>query len=180
MYLESSNANLRSDPPRTRRPVPPPLYGAGVSPGPREGSPGPGTPGGGPRPRDRAPARGVDVKPPLREPGTGLPGPLRGPKRASGGLRDPGTGSGQPGAPEEPGSRTRYPARGWFYINPSRRGPVPGRDRQETPPGLRSRIPRNRGKSEKNPKNRASRASPGRTPKTPQNRGTGPRREGLM
>jgi len=47
-----------------------------------------------------APARGVDVKPPLREPGTGLPGPLRGPGGVQKGLR---TLSGSPGWPGGPG-----------------------------------------------------------------------------
>jgi len=43
----STNATLRADPPRTRRPVLSPLYGAGVGPREaREGSPDPGARGG--------------------------------------------------------------------------------------------------------------------------------------
>jgi len=53
---------------------------------------------------------GLRTPPGSRIPVPGLPGPLPGPQRA-----------------------LPAPRGGWFYINPSRRGPVPGRG---TPPGL--------------------------------------------
>jgi len=108
---------------------------------------GPGVTSGDPDPRGsrRAPPRGVDVKatpgggrsgapdPGFRDPGV-LGGPPPGAPRglSSGppeevlrrplGSRSPGPGPGLPG-PWEPPGRAR---RGLFYINPSRRGPVPG------------------------------------------------------
>jgi len=99
----------------------------------------------GPRDGDRAPPRGVDVKPPSRgwlsrDPGSRRsrkPSPEPGePSLArETGIPDPGIWSQDPsGAPGHPGTpRSRAPAprrparQGLFYINPSRRGPVPGR-----------------------------------------------------
>jgi len=116
------------------------------------------------RRRRRAPARGVDVKPPSagglgtdprgpgpQDPGSGhlaLQG--RGLRRPRSRIRDPGpvreVWKGLPGAP----GAQRPPARGLFYINPSRRGPVPGLASQSRPgTGARStrssRPPRPRG-----------------------------------
>jgi len=115
-----------------------PIFGEnGPFPVPRlgwgSGSP-PGSRGG-----DRAPARGVDVKPPSRggpERGSRAPGaqiwartPKRGPETSRRPLRAPLGGC----AP------SRTPRRGLFYINPSRRGPVPGpgarRSRRDLVPG---------------------------------------------
>jgi len=99
-----------------------PLYGAGVSPLP---DPGPGG--------DRAPPRGVDVKPRgNRGPGRAQTpsGAPEGSKALSRALASPLGGA--LGAPETAKipvlgiSRTRPLPRGGFYINPSRRGPVPG------------------------------------------------------
>jgi len=100
---------------------------------------------------DRAPARGVDVKEPSRRrpdpgsrsPGSGAPpegSPLPGYPLGPQGARFPDPGPGSPRIPD-PGSRIprdlaevseglprprgRAPE-GLFYINPSRRGPVPG------------------------------------------------------
>jgi len=109
----------------------------------------------------RAPARGVDVKPPpsvapgpVPEPGIrdpeiwGLPGPLGGKVRdpGSGDLRDQGPGDcsrtgpgGLPG-PLRPLGAPRPPRRGLFYINPSRRGPVPGRRVPGTPRRVESLL----------------------------------------
>jgi len=105
---------------------------------------------------DRAPPRGVDVKqpPPGRPPrghgaeswgstgplGPGRvprPGPgIRDPVLASpGGLPRPGGGLSRPPDPEV---RDRPPPRGGFYINPSRRGPVPGPGGPPPEPGFRS------------------------------------------
>jgi len=121
------------------------LLGALWAPGPAPG------PGGTFRPRDgdRAPPRGVDVKPPSRRRPSGSPRPRR-----SG---NPPPGAGEPSRAREPGipgsrdlgprtppglrypgysrSRAHAPRRpapqGLFYINPSRRGPV-------APPGPQS------------------------------------------
>jgi len=98
--------------------------------------PGPGQPG------DRAPARGVDVKPPSREgpvPDTGVrrtrwtsPGPGEPVPGLWPGSRDPGTWFGSPSrgpgralGPGRPRVPPRPARRGLFYINPSRQGPVP-------------------------------------------------------
>jgi len=137
--------SLRAAPPRTRRPV-----GGGLSPCPLQGLPA--------APRRRAPARGVDVKqPPAGRPG-GAGRPRKGPGRLRGargpGFQDPGSrripipawaGGGLwargPGQDQlrGPGSRDRPCPRTGFYINPSRRGPVPGRD------GVRNRRSRGTG-----------------------------------
>jgi len=103
----------------------PPKWGI-LAPGAPEGSPAA-------RPGDRAPARGVDVKPPSRtrpDPGSRVPRvpqvprtPL-GVRKRSGGPSGASQGSPAPGRPGR---------RGLFYINPSRRGPVPGRG---PPPGV--------------------------------------------
>jgi len=149
-----------------------------------------------PRAGDRAPPRGVDVKqpPPGRPPGrpgaweaqTALPdlSGVRGPGSGSRGSPDPGSRisrSRGPGRAQIPGSqdprsrdRSRHRARGWFYINPSRRGPVPGPG-----PGGGFGAPGLPGLWEA--------GSPGHRPggtrppdQTPRKRATGPRREGLM
>jgi len=93
---------------------------------------------GSPRPApagDRAPPRGVDVKPPSREGvagGHARAGQPQGPFRTPEGVPEASPGPQGPGSP--PG-----PCRGrGFYINPSRRGPVPGRG---TPPGLPGATP---------------------------------------
>jgi len=88
------------------------LYGAGVAPGPRRGAPGPRDPGRGLPGNRGAPARGVDVKPPLRDPGTGPGDPLEGLRRALRRVSGPREGSwparglGGPGTPG-PGGRPR-------------------------------------------------------------------------
>jgi len=116
---------LATLPPRGRPPAPP----SGATP-PLRGFRSPGPSGEG----HRAPARGVDVKPPSPERSPGVPGLARAPGEPRTPSRGPG-GSGRPPRPlrgpwnPSPGSRG-----GWFYINPSRRGPVPGRG---TPPGVR-------------------------------------------
>jgi len=154
----------------------------------------PGSPG--PRDGDRAPPRGVDVKPSPGPPAQGLPGAWeaqtgfpdlsgRAPRdRGPGGLRNPEPGSPPPGGRGTPilgfqdsrsRDRTRPAPRGGFYINPSRRGPVPGRtgsgdrgpgDSQEASQEAGSPLP----------------ARPGKDPflEPPPKPGTGPRREGLM
>jgi len=94
---------------------------------------GPGAPGGpkglsGPRPEGLP----GTLVPEVPDPGPGIPAP------------------GGPGAPEprsrDPGTRRglRTPPRGWFYINPSRRGPaVPaGGPRDQGSPGGPRRGPR--------------------------------------
>jgi len=102
-------------------------------------------PGDPPLAGDRAPPRGVDVKqPPPGRPGPG--DPSREVRRPSGvpgsGIRDPEVPEGwsgpgfqgpPPGETREtgvPGSEVpgRPAPRTGFYINPSRRGPVPGRE----------------------------------------------------
>jgi len=86
----------------------------------------PGLPGR-PQTGDRAPARGVDVKPPSRGspgPGPGDRGPLtrvQTPSRGPGGLPGPLR------APSGAGNPSRGSGSEWFYINPSRRGPAPAR-----------------------------------------------------
>jgi len=99
-----------------------------------------------PRAGDRAPARGVDVKPPSPgspDPGSRVP---RGPP----GLWDPsGVRNGSGGPPRAlPGPRApRRPApRGLFYINPSRRGPVPVPGPGGTSPDPGSGKPLRRGR----------------------------------
>jgi len=101
--------------------------------GSRRGTPGE-TPGTGPGNRG-APARGVDVKPPLAGrsgtgpralPGPGWPGAPPGPPGPSRGLRDPLR------APWDP--LPGLPGRG-FYINPSHRGPAVPAGGPEGPPG---------------------------------------------
>jgi len=134
IYLMRSLRPPRADP---RRSAPPPLYGAvvGARSAARQtwdpGSPGPGE---APRDGDRAPARGVDVKPPLPEPPKpgkrayfGQKGPKR-PKSPKKGIL--GTFSGFRGF-LGPWGLPGDPPEGWFYINPSRRGPVPGGGRPE-------------------------------------------------
>jgi len=56
----------------------------------------------------------------------GFPAPAQGR-----GLGGPGPGSGTPGS----GEPRRPAAQGWFYINPSRRGPAPGAGRR-SPKGV--------------------------------------------
>jgi len=80
-------------------------------------------PGRGPRDRG-APARGVDVKPPLRDPGTGLPGPWRAPEGPPG--RSPGP-SGVPGGPKGPNPGSG--ARGGPAASPARGFKTPPRGR---------------------------------------------------
>jgi len=123
--------SLRPPRPHPRRWVPPPLYGA-ASPQPLLRGSRPRGPGGASRtaPGNRGvPARGVDVKPPLREPGTGLPGPLEGPRRALRTGLGPREGSGRPRGlrkPPDPGPGPR--ARGVLHqpLAPGPRG-SPGR-----------------------------------------------------
>jgi len=104
---------------------------------------------------------GVVLHQPLAGPSPGGGGACSGPPGPPGsGIRDPGTSWDQ--GPETSGwetshpgtapsrrrgwttrsrdsrdSRTRPPPRGWFYINPSRRGPVPGRGAPPGNPGSR-------------------------------------------
>jgi len=115
--------------------------------GPRRGLadfPGSGIPGLPAPAGDRAPPRGVDVKPRtrgrlsrLRSPGAG-PGTPRGSPEPSPGARPrelgsristsgsgPGLGRGLPDPGRSQGAPR--PPRGLFYINPSRRGPAPWR-----------------------------------------------------
>jgi len=97
----------------------------------------------GTRDGDRAPPRGVDVKPPSREGPGGLreagkalrtcpegswgPGGPGGPWSRDPGRPSPGGGGAQNGPRTRQGSGAgpRPRRRGGFYINPSRRGPVP-------------------------------------------------------
>jgi len=72
-----------------------------------EGSPGPCGPRG-PRDGDRAPARGVDVKPRTRDrlsPGTGVPRPPQAPEGPPDQVRDQDPGSREPGSSSPPGTR---------------------------------------------------------------------------
>jgi len=133
----------------------------------------------GPRDGDRAPPRGVDVKP-LAEPGLPAPAPgLEGPRRALRTVPGPRRGPPAPGRLGGPDSRTRPLRRGGFYINPSRRGPVPA-GLVWGPTGPKSPETPKSGYFPKKALKRASRASPGPDPPDPENAGTGPRREGLM
>jgi len=67
-----------------------------------------------------------------------------------------------------------------FYINPSRRGPVPGRGGLEGPLGPGSQFPQ----FGENPPFLAKKGLfqplPADPPQNPENEVTGPRREGLM
>jgi len=86
---------------------------------------------------DRAPPRGVDVKPPPRRGPDSGKGSKKGWEPLLGAWEPPGEPSGASPGPREgsgtPGTRvprSRPPARGLFYINPSRRGPAPGAGRR--------------------------------------------------
>jgi len=75
----------------------------------------------------------------LPDPGRGLgPGP-QDPGWEPGASPGPTQGAGEPGSPV---SGIRTPRRGLFYINPSRRGPVPARGSQGSPPLPGRREPR--------------------------------------
>jgi len=98
---------------------------------------GSGTPEGYPasRPGDRAPARGVDVKHPSRARSRPGPGPPGSPRWSG---TPPGVrnwSGGPSGASRGPGDPLPGPRGGWFYINPSRRGPAPAPDRVPDQPG---------------------------------------------
>jgi len=189
MYPDSPGISLYRMPcaqpgPDPRRSGPhTPILGVGLHPLPlllRRGDsrePGRGPPAG-----DRAPPRGVDVKPlPAAGPGTG-PGPPEGAWEASWGSREPRTGSGPFQGPGFQDPRSRRPGRGGFYINPSRRGPAPpgarGPGGSETGPEW-AQDP-NSPKTGKIRQNPPKVGIPGDTPQNPKNPGTGPRREGLM
>jgi len=122
---------------------------------PGEGPVGPGRPRGGPGRLREAWEAG--------SPGSGIP---------EGSPPAPGQGSPGPGdlarsSPDGSGDRGRPPPRTGFYINPSRRGPVPGRGGSGSPPGPGVRE-------------EPSGAPRGPFFNPPPNPGTGPRREGLM
>jgi len=152
---------------------------------------------------------GVDVKQPLRGPPPGagepirsfggVPSRIREVRRPARSWRPPGPQPWDPGDPlpqgREPGypgirrprdpgapgahARTRPPARGLFYINPSRRSPVPGRSGvpsgtqiQDPVPGLPDLLPAGRGP--RTPFSRNPVAGPRRGWPVPKGRGGGP------
>jgi len=127
---------------RSRRAVRP-CPGARVPPSPGESAPRvtPRDPGGRSPAGDRAPPRGVDVKPTPRGAREGSQGPGRALEGAPEGLpsRDPGIRA--LGGPWTAlGAQPTGLARG-FYINPSRRGPVPAPG-SRGPQTSRSRLSR--------------------------------------
>jgi len=115
-----------------------------------EGSPGPCGPRG-PRDGDRAPARGVDVKPRTRDrlsPGTGVPRPPQAPEGPPDQVRDQDPGSREPGSSSPPGTRRLREAPEAPLARP---GPPGGGCFTSTPPAGRAetakkaRKPRFRG-----------------------------------
>jgi len=170
---------LRADPPRSRRPVGGACTARGRAPQDApggSGAPGLRDPGGGPPAGDRAPPRGVDVKPSpgagSRTPSGGLGGPFGQPGTPGGVLetwRAPGTGDPGSGEPGE-GGFTSTPRAG--ALSPARWSrPLPGSGSPKSPIW---------GFSPKKAHFGPLQASPGREPQTPEKAGTGPRREGLM
>jgi len=154
--LLSSNAQPAAGSPVSRRHVPLPLLGAGVCAPGRQGLGQDPSVTSGPRDGDRAPPRGVDVKPTPAGRRGGLLRPLEGPGRGSGGSRTPVWGL--PARPGLPGPWCSVPdpsARGGFTSTP-RAGalsPVSGLPEREGSPGpsgaQNPQIPRNWGKSPK-------------------------------
>jgi len=127
----------------------------------------------GPSGASRGLPRGSLLHQPPARPREGAPGPLEGAWEASRALRDPGGVWGPSGDPGTPGPRSGTPARGGFYINPSRRGPaVPG-GVWEGPPGPGSPKSPISGKFPKIPQKRGFWALPGGDPQKPQKGVTG-------
>jgi len=179
--LSSITSTLRVARARTRRPV----LSGDVRPLPStrgypQRTPGfrPGSPGA--RRGHRAPPRGVDVKatpPRPRDPVPGTPlGGLGGP------WDPPGPRKGllaSQGVWETPGSR-RTSARGGFYINPSRRGPVPGPGGLGPSGAEKSQNPHFGAPGPFSPEKGLFQPPPGVPPPDVKKGVTGPRREGLM
>jgi len=171
--------SLRPPSARSRRPVGP-LYGAGAPPPDPSSRGGEALrePGGGPPAGDRAPARGVDVKP---SPGTGsrrVPRGLGGPERGSGGPRTPDRGPRGLGGLPEPGCPETTVPRWGVLHQPLAPGPCAsgqGSD-QGSPEPEKALFPRPGGVPP-----RKGLFGPFWSPASdPGKAGTGPRREGLM